>query len=421
MKNSLFSHPRLPETLRRAAFCLLAIIFATSVSAADSSLSFENFSRQVEVSSPFGAIAVKSIASVERAAPFAPFVLTLEIEKPRKFALVDDAIPSVYGDFDVILSDESRRDAASPEREILVRRLTLYPRRRGTLVFPPLPLRFFPDANDSANNIYANDSITALLPSATLEIPESDAPPSVDEIEPDYSPIRVFPAALVAALTVAVLAVAAVVWFVLRRSNRPKSPNLVRESPSEEALRRLAELKASRLYLENDAEFYPVVASILRRYLSAEFGIDAEEMTTRETLLAVDKAPLLANDSTEPNVISTTSATIDSNESPELSERKRVLIGLQVLKRKEIRERIERTLTATDLVKFARRRTTFDNAKQIFESARQIVVDASRLFAAELKKACANATTDAPTISADQNDDDSDSIFPAPAQTNERR
>lgn len=366
--------------LRRvAAFCVVlgALAFSSSLRAAETSRSLENFARQVEVSSPFGTLVVKSAAQTERPASLAPIELTLEIEKPRKLAPLDDAIPNVFGDFEVVDGEQTRRDATDPDREILVRRLTLYPRRRGTLVFPPFPLRFSPAENASPANADAGQSTTALLPAATLEIPESDAPPlDVAEIAPDYSPIHVFPVALFFVLTVVVSALTIAAVLIFQRKRRRAVETVAAESPSVEALRRLNELKNSRLYSENDAEFYPVVASILRRYLSAEFGIDAEEMTTRETLLAVASPPILADPATAPD------------------EQKRLAIGLQLLKNKEVQASIKRTLTATDLVKFARRPTTFEDAERLLAETRRFVVAVSRRLAAELEKAAQESAAD---------------------------
>ncbi|MBR4832950.1 MAG: DUF4381 family protein [Thermoguttaceae bacterium] len=413
MKNPIFSSVRLRAFHRGVASLIVVAVFAISVAASDSTKSLENFTRQIEISSSFGSATVASSAVSERSKPLAPISLTLEIEKPRKLALLDDAIPSVYGDFDVVLESESRRDANVSDREIFVRRLTLYPRRRGTLVFPPLPLRFS-DATADADDVCEPSTITALLPPTTLEIPETDAPrPDVAEIEPDYSPIRVFPVAFGVALTAAVLAVALAAFLLFQRKRRTLSGTLAQESPLEEATRRLDELKNSRLYLENDAEFYSVIASILRRYLSAEFGIDAEEKTTRETLLAVDAELVSANETPA------TSATSDETYAPKLSEEERVRVGFQVLKNQDIRIQIEQTLSATDLVKFARRRTTFEDARQIFDATRQIIADASRRFAVALEKAAQErATVEEKTVSAASA---SASIFLAPSRTNERR
>lgn len=367
--------------LRRfATFCVVlgALAFSSSLRAAETPRSLENFARQIEVSSPFGTLVVKSAAQTERPASLAPIELTLEIEKPRKLAPLDDAIPNVFGDFEVVDGEQTRRDATDPDREILVRRLTLYPRRRGTLVFPPFPLRFSPAENAGPASADAGQSATtALLPAATLEIPESDAPPlDVAEIAPDYSPIRVFPVALFLVLTVVVSAFAIAAVLIFQRKRRRAAETVAVESPSVEALRRLDELKNSRLYSENDAEFYPAVASILRRYLRAEFGIDAEEMTTRETLLAVASPPILADPATATD------------------EQKRLAIGLQILKNKEVQASIKRTLTATDLVKFARRPTTFEDAERLFAETRRFVAAVSRRLAAELEKAAQESAAD---------------------------
>ena len=152
------------------------------------------------------------------------------------------------------------------------------------------------------------------------------------------------------------------------------------ESPYDRAIRRLNELKNSRTYLENTPQFYTDVDSILREYVAGVFPINAQEKTTQEILRFVDARALSAiSDSnmldcqTSPDELAT-----------EPSETEKADIAVSVLREPEIRARMESALTTLDLVKFAKRSTSFVDASQIYNDVRDVVELSFKRYAARL-------------------------------------
>lgn len=93
--------------------------------------------------------------------------------------------------------------------------------------------------------------------------------------------------------------IAVIVWLIIRYKNN--KPIRILEKPSEPAhliaLRRLAELKAKKLF-ENDKikEFYSELIDILRTYVEQRFGIYAMERTSIEIIADFDMRKLLEKD-----------------------------------------------------------------------------------------------------------------------------
>lgn len=81
---------------------------------------------------------------------------------------------------------------------------------------------------------------------------------------------------------------------VLRRKKiiKPLAPKVHRIDPNTEAVQRLEELKARKLWESGrEKEYFTILTDILRNYLDRRFGINAMEMTSRQIMqtLASDK------------------------------------------------------------------------------------------------------------------------------------
>ncbi|MDE7160605.1 MAG: cell wall anchor protein [Muribaculaceae bacterium] len=88
----------------------------------------------------------------------------------------------------------------------------------------------------------------------------------------------------------------ALIAFEETLSRRPRgglipAPQVPKEAPDAEALRRLGELKERKLWEQGqEKEYFTILTDILRNYLDRRFGINAMEMTSRQIMqtLAAD-------------------------------------------------------------------------------------------------------------------------------------
>lgn len=364
-----FCRNRVENSRRRRAFSFAAVafficlnIFSTTLYAPNKNHVFaaSPLENSTTVETELGPIVAQVSTSPELPLDLSPIVLTVELEKPRTFQLAPNDVEGEHGDFDVAsfnANAEKRTTNDETARDVVVRRWTLYPNRRGKLVLPPIPLKF-----SNAENV-----VFLTLPERVFEIPKSDvATVPLESLAPNLEKLSRFPTLIVVVSALAIVA-AIVVFALVRRRLRgaavePPKP-LETETPSARALRRLAELKESRVYLENALEFYPAVAAILRRYLAEEFGLNAEEKTTEEV------SRLLESGNAQSAVVKRFNNDVEKQN-----------IVADILRTPEIRRDVERVLSAVDLVKFARRSPTFDDARQIFDATSRAVDAASRRF-----------------------------------------
>ncbi|MBP5622352.1 MAG: hypothetical protein J6X44_10085 [Thermoguttaceae bacterium] len=237
---------------------------------------------------------------------------------------------------------------------------------------PPIPL-LLESKGDQQSPVFIQ------TPPLTFEIPTIEEYGSVDGIRADYSPIKTFPTSLcVIVILCAALAVASLV-LKRKKANEEVVSEQIQEDPYKKAVRRLDELKKSRLYLENKDDFYLEIASVLRGYLAERFTLNAEESTTQEVLKTIDAYPV----SEEPL---TTDSNSKESDMAEISPEQYETVAYNTLKEKNVRSLLESSLLAIDLVKFARQPTTFDDASRIFEQIQKLIDDAESLFNERLQR-----------------------------------
>lgn len=374
-----------------SALALALALMATQAGAAEPKQKLETL-QSLDV--PQGKICIRR--SVEPAEPkgFEPFVLTIEIEGPEGLNIKDDDVSGNYGDFNVELLDEVRRDDEASD--VVVRRWTLYPAKRGELILPPIPLQA--SVADADNQ---STPVLLLAPPLKLTVPESDAAPkSVDDIQLDLTRVSQTPWLLILAAAALFAMSAFLALFLRRKKNADADAGLVQELPYDKAIRRLNELKDSRTYLENQPEFYVEIDEILREFIAGAFAVNAQEKTSSE-LLAI----LNADADSTPDALLELTPLDDADPANRPTDCEKRQIALGVLSGTAIRARLEEIFAALELIKFAKRPTTFDDASEIYSSARGVVEESYPLYEERLTEfrrrleaalQAAQADTDAP-------------------------
>lgn len=94
-------------------------------------------------------------------------------------------------------------------------------------------------------------------------------------------------------IIIVLLAIALTLYTILRYKKKgyllPRKPE---PTPYEEATLALYELKGKKLWEQGmEKEYYTDLTQILRRYIHRRFGINAEEMTSRQTLASLKRNP----------------------------------------------------------------------------------------------------------------------------------
>ena len=331
------------------------------------------------VETPLGLIKVEKNVMSPTIESFKPLDLIVKITKPKEVFVAEDDLAGIYGDFTVkFLGDETRKlDEKTDETSRCWR---LYPRRLGELSLPPIPisLSFVPPQSSES------EGVVALIPNQNFKIHESDAPlKSAEDIQIDQSPIRQFPTLLTVLALLIVICLAFITYLFISRgkfSVTPSKPQV--EEPYCKAMRRLNELKNSQFYLKNDRLFYIQIDEILREYLANIFILNAQEMTSQEITRLLD----LPN----PLVVATPSLDTASQLTEDtiaLSEKEKTAIAVATLKTPDIRTTLETTVTALDLVKFAKRPTTFDDARQILRNVSHLIENSFSAYSVQIDEA----------------------------------
>jgi len=170
----------------------------------------------------------------------------------------------------------------------------LEPLRTGEQELGPFAFEFTLEgdepAEDGGEKTYPLE--VEALPVVVASLTESasaalDIRPLADPIDPaEVADTAPFPARWIAIVAAAVVALAAVVFLLVRRSRRTEPEREVeRATPREAALAALAELERRGLAAEGRVrEFYFEMSRILREFIEGEFGLRAAEETTEEFL-----------------------------------------------------------------------------------------------------------------------------------------
>ena len=317
----------------------------------------QTFETVQTIESSLGLIQVEKSVSPEQTASFEPINLSVKFLKPQGVVVDEDDLAGIYGDFNV---------------------------RHGELVLPPIPIAL---SSVKSSNSSETESVVAIIPEQKFTIPGSNTSlKSVDEIAVNLTPIRKTPMLVLVVVAILIIAFVLTLYFLLSKKKveiKPRELQIV--SPYERAKQKLDALKKSQAYLENDRRLYYEIDEILREYLAALFPLNAQEMTTHEILEFLE-GPI----STPPKDV-----TINSDmRTGKTFEAQNVAIAVATLKEPDISSQIEAALTDLDLIKFAKRDTSFNDATKIFEMVYNIVERSSSSYVKrldELRQEIANS------------------------------
>lgn len=216
---------------------------------------------------------------------------------------------------------------------------------------------YFIDAQpfvDGSDTLYSNP-----LSLKVVSIPVDTAQHAIADIKPVYAPPFDWPLFwLIVLITLGVVALAVIGFFVYRYVKRHAAPSVEVAEPQdlrpahEIALERLDVIKAEKLWQQNRAkEYHTQLTDVVRDYIARRFGICAVEQTSAEILAGIQ---------------------------PELSGQKTVYADLKTL------------LTTSDLVKFAKYKPLVSEdekslalAYQFVEATKEVAPDADAQTVAE--------------------------------------
>ena len=343
----------------------------------------QTFETVQTIESSLGLIQVEKSVSPEQTASFEPINLSVKFLKPQGVVVDEDDLAGIYGDFNVEFLGDETNDVDEKSNTTL-RRWRLYPTRHGELVLPPIPIAL---SSVKSSNSSETESVVAIIPEQKFTIPGSNTSlKSVDEIAVNLTPIRKTPMLVLVVVAILIIAFVLTLYFLLSKKKvelKPRESQIV--SPYERAKQKLDALKKSQAYLENDRRLYYEIDEILREYLAALFPLNAQEMTTHEILEFLE-GPI----STPPKDV-----TINSDmRTGKTFEAQNVAIAVATLKEPDISSQIEAALTDLDLIKFAKRDTSFNDATKIFEMVYNIVERSSSSYVKrldELRQEIANS------------------------------
>lgn len=305
-----------------------------------------------------GKITLKTLASIQKLLTLEPFILSTELESPSNFSTSPNDIAGSYGDFYLTPLEEKKIENVDKSLKT-VRSWLVYPNYRGNVSLPPIPFRL-ESSDDKQTPVFIQTS------PLFFEIPTIEAVGSVDDIKADFSPVKPFPVIWFVIVTICLTLVIAYLMLKRRNTIEEIATTQIPEDPYKKAVRRLCELKESRLYLENSDDFYSEIASVLRIYLAERFTLNAEESTTPEILKAIDSYPLSVDSLKSP-------FNVERDVSEDITPEQYKNVAFNTLKEQEIRSLLESSLLAIDLVKFARQPTAFDDASRIFEQIQKLI------------------------------------------------
>jgi len=259
-----------------------------------------------------------------------PFFYELQITHPldQRYEL---RVPRDLGDLELAGQERSRADA--PDRAVTTFRLRMAAFQLGKQKLPDLT--FDVVATDATSGTFQTEGAQIEVASTLSDEAVQNGEPLYDIRPPDEVPVRTYRLlwALAALAAAAALGYAAYRWLRRPRAAAPakaapKEPLEVRARKALEELR-AQDLPGQGLY----REFHFRLSEILRGYLGERYGFDALEST-----------------------------------SPELLDRLRRLRtpGLDY-------GEVERHVNESDLIKFARARTTPDACKRELELAHRVV------------------------------------------------
>lgn len=212
-----------------------------------------------------------------------PVLLTLVVEMPSGYRVIDPGVPRAIGDLEVLETLQARQERRSDGGIRMVFRYRVTAFSLGDHVLPPIDVAYVgpgdvPGVARSEERPLSVKSVIA----------DFDEPSDIKPLKPQLElPGRLqWLLGRVALLAAALLAFGAPALVGLRVLRRPRArPVLVAEptTPARRALAELERIAALRLHAEGRyLEHYELLAAALRRYAEEAFGLAVAGRTARE-------------------------------------------------------------------------------------------------------------------------------------------
>ncbi len=180
------------------------------------------------------------------------------------------------------------------DAELIRQIYTLEPTRAGKLSIAPIAVRFFDErpGGDGSEHTIESEALSVEVSTVLAE-----EVPTLADLRPPAGPVELptpaTPIGLWIGAAAAVLAIAGLVMWRLRRRRKQDEPQL---SPQELAWLEL-EAIVERKLAEADAKVYYVeLTGVVRRYIERSTGVRAPEQTTEEFLRAIGSHASFADD-----------------------------------------------------------------------------------------------------------------------------
>jgi len=218
--------------------------------------------------------------------------LTVTIRSEPGVRIEKPPFGSALGDFLIRDFQEPVPDSDG-EIQILRQVYTLEPTRAGKLTIAPIAVRFHDERPDGDGQEHTLESEALTVEVSTVL---SDAAPSLADLRPAAGPVELMaggtPFDWWLAGTAALLAVAGIVVWKVRRRRGPREPAL---SPQELAWLELEQIVDSRLAESDVKEYYVELTGVVRRYIERSTGVSAPEQTTEEFLREIVQDAVFAD------------------------------------------------------------------------------------------------------------------------------
>ena len=208
-------------------------------------------------------------------------VVELEVISPEDEEIDFPKFEEKLGDFQIIDSRRSAPRLVDQERILVTQSYELEPFLPGDYVIPPLKIEHGSRNGDEREALETKEITIKVVSVLT----ESETDPDIKEIAPPVELPGIQPWVYVA-VTLAVLAFTAGVWYLWKRLRRSKEEASPPVPPHDRAYEALEQLLREDLLAKGKVKlFYLRLSNILRHYIEDRFGLQAPERTTEEFLI----------------------------------------------------------------------------------------------------------------------------------------
>ncbi len=207
-----------------------------------------------------------------------PVDLTLEVTHPAGYQVIIPKLPKEWGDFEVISQSPTETTPNDDGTETTRQTITVTLFDLGSFETPPLTV--------SVSNAAGQVSEVEALPLALIVTPtRPEGDTDLRDIKPQADVKVPFPWMVALGSLAALLVLAALGYFIYRRWLKPKrlAAAVDNRPPYQRALDDLARIAAMQLPEQGHfKEHYTLVTDVLRRYLEARYHVNTLERTTAE-------------------------------------------------------------------------------------------------------------------------------------------